>query len=209
MSVALRQPETATQDLAETLWLEFRPRLQAFVARRVANPADAEDIVQSAFLQMHRHVDGIRDAGRIQAWLYRVVRRGVADYYRSGHRRREVLSGSSIDIDALGPRPVEGDEDEAARREVAACLAPAVERLKSNDQEAIVLTEIKGLRLADAAQRVGVSLTGMKSRVQRARLRLREAMLNCCDLALDGQGIPIRCAQRSVDAPARRFALVS
>ena len=79
---------------------------------------------------------------------------------------------------------------------MARCLAPVLGRLGAADQEAIRLTEIEGLRLADAARRVRVSLPGMKSRVQRARRRLREAMLACCHVALDGRGAPIRCEQR-------------
>lgn len=82
------------------------------------------------------------------------------------------------------------------RREVTDCLAPLVEHLNPTDREAIVLTEIQGLRLADAASRAGLSLSGMKSRVQRARHKLRSAILDCCEVALDGRGAPIGCAKR-------------
>ena len=83
------------------------------------------------------------------------------------------------------------------RQEVARCLAPVFGRLSAADQEAILLTEVQGLRQADAALRAGVSLPGMKSRVQRARRRLREAMLACCHVALDGRGAPLRCEKRA------------
>jgi RNA polymerase sigma-70 factor, ECF subfamily len=184
--------------IAETVWLEFRERLRAFVARRVPNPADVDDIVQWAFLQMHRSLGEIRNRESIHAWLYSTARRAIADYYRSPARRREVLSGDVLDLDALPLRP-EGAVPVAddARREVAACLSPVVARLAPADREAIELTEIHGLRLADAAARSGISLSGMKSRVQRARRRLRQAMLDCCQIALDGRGVPIGCAQRT------------
>ena len=199
MQVAGSIPSDATPARlgAETVWMEFRERLRAFVARRVSNPADVDDIVQWAFLQMHRSLAGIRSRERIHAWLYSTARRAIADYYRSGKRRREVLAGNTLDLDALGRGSnLAADDAEDARQEVASCLAPVVERLSPADRDAIVLTELEGLRLADAAARAGLSLSGMKSRVQRARRRLRQAMLDCCHLALDARGTPTSCAKR-------------
>jgi RNA polymerase sigma-70 factor (ECF subfamily) len=180
---------------SETAWTEFHARLRAFVGRRVANPADVDDIVQFAFLQLHRGLGGIRNGERIHAWLYSTARRAIVDYYRSRSRRVEVPSGDAVDLDEW-PGP-EGAPDDEGRLEVARCLAPVLGRLGAADQEAILLTEVEGLRLVDAARRVDVSLPGMKSRVQRARRRLRQAMLDYCHVALDGRGAPIRCEQRS------------
>jgi RNA polymerase sigma-70 factor (ECF subfamily) len=180
---------------AEVLWFEFRERLRAFVARRIANPADVDDIVQWVFLQMHRSLAEIRSRERIHAWLYRTARRAVADYYRSGTRRREVTAGDALDLDALTPGSGQ-DQEHDGRSEVASCLAPVMERLSPADREAIVLTELQGLRLADAAAVAGVTLSGMKSRVQRARCRLREMVLDCCHVALDARGAPMACATR-------------
>lgn len=191
---------------AETVWLEFRERLRAFVARRVSNLADVDDLLQWTFLQMYRSLTEIRSRERIHAWLYSTARRAIADYYRSGRRRREVSAGDASDLDALGlgsDAPTEDGSD--ARQEVASCLAPVMERLAPADRDAIVLTEIRGLRLSDAATRAGLSLSGMKSRVQRARRRLRQAMLDCCHLALDARGTPTSCVKRdAVGGPCRQ-----
>ena len=182
---------------AETLWSLFRDRLRAFVVRRVPHAADADDIVQWVFLQLHRSLGEIRSGERIHAWLYSTARRAVADYYRSRHRRREVPVGDVFDLDALPPGrdAVRGDDD-GEPQAVAECLAPMVEMLPASYREAIVLTELQGLRLADAAQRTGVSLSGMKSRVQRARQKLRAMLLECCHLELDGRGVPTGCVRR-------------
>jgi RNA polymerase sigma-70 factor, ECF subfamily len=188
--------QVAVPSPAEALWLEFRERLAAFVSRRVSNPADVDDIVQWVFLRMHQSLGQIRQGDRIHAWLYSTARRAIADYYRSS-RRREVAAGDAADLERLHP----GGEsvaipDDDSRRDVAACLAPVMDRLGPSDREAIRLTEVQGLGMAEAAARAGISLSGMKSRVQRARLRLRKAMLDCCHIALDGRGAPMSCAQR-------------
>jgi RNA polymerase sigma-70 factor (ECF subfamily) len=180
---------------AEALWLGFREQLRAFVARRISNRADVDDIVQWVFLRMHQRLGQIRQGDRIHAWLYSTARHAIADYYRSGSRR-EVAAGNAEDLEGLHPAwEVPRAEDDAAR-DVAACLAPLVERLGTADQEAIRLTEVQGLGMAEAAVRAGISLSGMKSRAQRARARLRKAMLDCCHVALDGRGAPLTCARR-------------
>jgi RNA polymerase sigma-70 factor, ECF subfamily len=180
---------------AEVVWLEFRERLRAFVARRISNQADVDDVVQWVFLQMHRSLGEIRHHERVHAWLYSTARRAVADYYRSNARRWEVPAGDSLDLDGLTPPPNRGHDADGAA-EVAACLAPVLGRLSPTDREAIVLTELQGRRLAEAAAVTGLSLSGMKSRVQRARRRLRETVLACCHVALDSRGQPMSCERR-------------
>lgn len=180
----------------ETAWLAFQGRLRAFVARRIENPADVDDVVQLSFLRLHRGIGRIRNGERVHAWLYSTARRAIADHYRSRGRSLEVPSGDVGDLDAL-ERAHDGGDAADGRHEVARCLAPVLGRLAPADQEAILLTEVQGLRLADAAARANVSLPGMKSRVQRARGRLRQAILACCQVALDGRGAPISCEPRN------------
>jgi RNA polymerase sigma-70 factor (ECF subfamily) len=194
MTVGLLQHEPSSLAV-EALWIEFRERLRAFVARRIDNPADVDDIVQWAFLQMHRSLGTIRDSDRIHAWLYRTARRAIADYYRSGTRRHEVAAGGALDLEGLTTEVTVAD-DAGEAHEVAACLAPMVDSLPSADREVIVLTELQGLRLADAAAAVGISLSAAKSRALRARQRLRKMLLDCCHVALDGRGRPMSCATR-------------
>ena len=195
MPVAGQERDAASaQTDAGALWVEFRHSLRAFVARRVSNPADVDDIVQLVFLKMHRSLGKIVNGERVHAWLYTTARRAITDYYRSPTLTREVPSGDALDLDDLDRRAAVADNADD-RAEVAACLAPVVQRLGEADREAIRLVEIEGVRMTDAAAQARLSLPGMKSRVQRARRRLREAMLACCRLALDGQGMPIGCAR--------------
>ena len=71
------------------------------------------------------------------------------------------------------------------RGELSRCLAPLIERLPGSYRQALVLTEVEGLTQADAASRLGLSVSGMKTRVQRARGRLKDLLLDCCHVELD------------------------
>lgn len=79
-------------------------------------------------------------------------------------------------------------------RELATYIVPLVAMLPSPYREAITLTELEGLTQQEAAEMVGISLSGMKSRVQRGRRLLRQALDECCEIALDARGAVMSAA---------------
>lgn len=168
---------------AGVLWTEFHGRLLGFVARRVRNTADADDIVQKIFLGIHRSLDGVRDGARMHAWLYQIARNAIVDHYRAPARRREVPSGGVADLETL-PRPSEAADDTDDDLEaMAACLRPMIDRLPSAQRGALTLVELEGWTQARAARAEGLSISGMKARVQRGRARLKQMLLDCCETA--------------------------
>jgi RNA polymerase sigma-70 factor (ECF subfamily) len=171
----------------EAVWLAFQGQLRAFVARRISRSADVEDIVQWVFLRLHQNLHALRQTDRVHAWLYRTARRAVADYYRERARGRELPSGGALDLEPLtrdGERASE-NEDADFQQVAADCLAPLVEALPAPYRDAIVLADLHGIRLAEAARSAQVSVSGMKSRVQRGRKRLQQLLADSCRIALD------------------------
>lgn len=173
----------------DSAWAELHTSIRAFIARRVRQPADADDIVQQVFLRVHQALPTLRQADKLHAWIYQVTRRTIADYYRAPAQRREVPAGLGADIVPGEQSDVIADEPEdTALQELSACLKPLMGTLSVRDQEALRIIEFEGLTQVEAARRLGVSVSGMKSRVQRARLRLRSALDDCCRIALDRRG---------------------
>jgi RNA polymerase sigma-70 factor (ECF subfamily) len=178
-------------------WGELTTQLRPFVARRVA-PADADDVLQDVFLRIQANVAALRDGERLGPWVYQVARSAIADHHR--RRARHPLASGAAPDDAIDDSPIEDEGDAAA--EACRCIAPFVARLPSPYREAITLTELEGLPQKAAADMAGVSLSGMKSRVQRGRDRLRDMLLACCDIALDPRGHVIGCTPRGPGAPS-------
>jgi RNA polymerase sigma-70 factor, ECF subfamily len=173
--------------VASAVRQELHERVLAFVRRRVPNPEDAEDITQEVMLRIHRHSGDLEHADRMTAWVYRIAANAIADHHRRP-TRRELPSGQAIDLapDQADPvRAATEAEPEELRSELAACLAPLIERLPSIYREALELTEFEGITPAKAAERLGIAVSGMKARVQRARQQLRELLLACCRVELD------------------------
>lgn len=163
------------------MWAEFAGRLRSFVARRVPPGIEPDDVVQEVFLRVMRHLPSLREAGRIEAWLFQIARNTLHDAMRA--RQRRDSRNDALEIDVPDDR---GAEDvRAAKAELAACLTPMVARLGEPYRQAIELTSVHGLTQAEAAKRAGVSVSGMKSRVQRAREQLKGMLLRCCEVDVD------------------------
>jgi len=155
-----------------------------FIARRVAEADAVDDILQEVLLRIHRRGDTLERAEHVHAWVYQIARNAIVDHYRA--RSRHVALAAAL-ADAA---PAEGSNasTDDPRAELAACLAPMLDRLPAGDREALVLIEVEGLTRQAAAIRLGLSLPGAKARVQRARRRLKALLLDCCRVELDRRG---------------------
>jgi RNA polymerase sigma-70 factor, ECF subfamily len=171
----------------EHVWSELHANIRGFVARRVRQQADVDDIVQRVFLRVHRALPALRDTEKLHAWIYQTTRRAIADHYRAPVHSREVTTGSAEDLADRLPA-ADTDEDNATIQELSTCLKPLISGLVGTDQQALQMVELEGLTQVEAAARLGLSVSGMKSRVQRARSRLRSALDDCCRIALDRRG---------------------
>ena len=171
---------------------ELAARLRPFVARRVSTAADVDDVLQDVYLRLQRSVADLRDEERFGPWVYRVARSALADHARA--RARHPLTEGEAPEAAAEPLDAEGEGSVAA--ELATCVPVFVAMLPSPYREALTLTELEGLTQKEAAEMLGISLSGMKSRVQRGRERLRKMFDECCEIAVDARGRAIACTPR-------------
>jgi RNA polymerase sigma-70 factor (ECF subfamily) len=178
---------------ARGAWKDLDAKLRPFIARRVRSAADVDDVVQDVFLRMQRGLAGLRDDDRFGPWVYQVARSAIADHHRTAARHPVADERPSTEEQALSP---DDDVDGAAAQELATYVAVFVAMLDSPYREALTLTELEGLTQREAAAMLGVSLSGMKSRVQRGRHQLRETLEACCNIAVDARGRVVACEPR-------------
>jgi RNA polymerase sigma-70 factor (ECF subfamily) len=195
--------ELVIESAARGAWKELDAKLRPFVARRVRSPADVDDVVQDVFLRVQRGAPALRDTERFGPWVYRIARSAIVDHQRSA-ARNPLVPAKGGDRDARH-EPDEGDppdasadpeEDRSAEEDLVASVAMFVAMLPSPYREALTLTELEGVSQKDAAAMLGISASGMKSRVQRGRARLRELFDACCEIALDARGRVVSCEPR-------------
>lgn len=165
----------------ELVWKNYGSRLRSFIRGKVSDPEEAEDILQELFIRIHAGLCCLEEWPAMEKWIYRVTRNLIIDHYRSRRKSEELEE----DLAAEYGSP-ELDEDPKAR--IAFSLKETVGELPEPYREALILTEYEGLSQAELARRAGISLSGAKSRVQRARGKLKTLLLECCHFELDSLG---------------------
>ncbi|KAB2910938.1 MAG: sigma-70 family RNA polymerase sigma factor [Kofleriaceae bacterium] len=162
-------------------WREIEERLRPFVARRVAGP-DVDDVLQDVYVRMQRGLANLRDDDSFTAWLFQIARSAIAEQGRA-RARHPIAEGEAADDAA----PEADDDDREAARNLSGCVADFVARLPSPYREAVTLVELDGITVREAAEVAGISVSGMKSRVQRGRAQLRALFEECCAIAVDAR----------------------
>lgn len=163
----------------ETVWQEHRGELKSFILKRVRGAAEAEDILHDVFLKMLAGLGSVQRVDHLRAWLFTVARNAVADHFRSKRPTQELPE----DLADHGQEGASGQVED-----VGACLRPMIDALPENLRLAVVLADLEGLRQREVAQRLGISLPAVKSRVLRGRLLVRRMVEDCCHLELDARG---------------------
>jgi RNA polymerase sigma-70 factor, ECF subfamily len=176
----------------EIIYHDFADQLLGFIRRRVSDPASAEDILQEVFLRIHNRIETLRDDAKLQSWIYQITRNAIKDYYR-GRKETEPLS-ESLSLSATIDLPEATQELIPSVREFIQCLPETY-------REPLILSEFEGLSQQEIADRLGLSLPGAKSRVQRGRDKLKDLFLDCCHFELDRRGNILEYYPRQVCCP--------
>ncbi len=163
----------------EAIWERYNRQLLAFIRSRVADEAEAEDLLQEVFVRIHLNLCCLHDLSKLESWVYQITRNAITDHYRG----RKDLIQISEDLSTEDDYPVEDLE-----AELASGLKDLVLELPPAYREALLLTEYEGLSQVELARKLGISSSGAKSRVQRARQMVRDMLLACCHFELDRRG---------------------
>jgi RNA polymerase sigma-70 factor, ECF subfamily len=162
--------EAKLKPTVESIWIEFSTRLGQFIHARVADPLAAEDILQDVFVKLQKRAGEFHDLNNIKGWLILVARNAIVDHYRTRKTTTELP-------DSL---PAEASENDIEMEELKTEFHRIIYSLPEPYRDALVLTEFEGLTQEELAKRLGISLSGAKSRVQRAREQLRKMLLDYC-----------------------------
>ncbi len=164
----------------ETIWDQTSAKLKAFILHRVEDEAAAEDLLQEVFLRVHQNMSSLKDSEKLESWLYQITRNVIIDHYRS-RRIHSELPETLAD-----PQELFIEDDAVA--ELSGSMLDMVNELPSPYREALLLTEYEGLSQQDLATKLGISLSGAKSRIQRARQKIKDSLLTCCHFEFDRYG---------------------
>lgn len=165
-------------------WMKTQPQLLSFIYKKVKDKSLAEDIVQDVFLKVDAHISSLKEPTKMTAWIYQITRHMITDHFRN----------QSKPIGNIDPGRESNDQN--YNECVAYCLKEMLQQLPSKYREVIELTEFENLSQIELAERLQISYSGAKSRVQRARQILRKKMDDTYHISVDAYGNAIVCKNR-------------
>jgi RNA polymerase sigma-70 factor (ECF subfamily) len=173
---------------------QLRAAVRRFIGSRISDGATADDLTQEVFVKVQTRSAQVRDPRRLMGWLIQIARNTVADHFR-GSRSTEAFKEEHLAEVPTRPESFEREENKL-RDELAAYIRSVVQGLPDIYRDALVLTEYDGLSQVELAQRLGLSVSAAKSRVQRGRAMVRETIDRCCHFELDRYGTVVECTPK-------------
>jgi RNA polymerase sigma-70 factor (ECF subfamily) len=167
-----------TKSRALSTLLQNHRLFLAFLERRVGTRADAEDILQTAFLKMVETRAGLRSKDRVVAWFYQVLRNALRDHYRRHYaeQRAHVMAAHTAEL-FRAPEPDPELEDAVCR-----CVTILLGTLKGEYAQVLKAVELRGGKIADFAAKTGISPGRARVRLHRARRALRGRLERACGI---------------------------
>jgi RNA polymerase sigma factor (sigma-70 family) len=164
-----------------------KTRLRNFIRRRVADPSDAEDILQEVFYELVEAYRLMKPIEQVGAWLFRVARNRITDLFRK--RKPEASTndpvtaeeGESLTLEDLLPSQDAGPEAAYARTVLLEELEDALEELPEEQREVFLAHEIEGRSFKELAVETGLSVNTLLSRKHYAVIHLRERLREVYD----------------------------
>lgn len=176
--VSVTMSASQTPKLGDDFWHEIADRLRFFIRSRVEDSHTAEDLAQDVILKAQRNLHSA-PMHQLSAWMFQIAKNVVIDHYRSRNHRR---SAQLDDVAAIA------ESETVVVSELSGCIRPMLARLPDAYREALEQTDLGELTQTELAKHLGLSLPGVKSRVQRAREQLRTVLVSCCAPKTDRDG---------------------
>ncbi|GAB4519198.1 MAG: RNA polymerase sigma factor SigZ [Allomuricauda sp.] len=170
---------------------DFYNYLKYFTLKRVRDETIAEDIVQEVMMKLVEAQHKNTEIENIKAWLFQVARNTIYDHFKKSAPVVELE-----DVTVL--KPVESSDLELS---VYDYLVPMIKFLPKKYAEPLQWSDIDNLSQKDVAEKMNLGYSAAKMRVQRARTKLRELFVECCDIVYDAKGNFVNCTVKESCTP--------
>lgn len=166
------------------VWNKFRNELLIFIKTKVNDEYEAEDLLQEVFIKIYKNIEHLDNQAKLKSWLYKITNNTIIDYYRKKNH-------STLLVDELeNVKDVQMNEEENSNMndEMVNCLKSFLYELPDKYKEPLEMYEFKGMKHKEISKKLNISLSGSKTRIQRARGKLKEVLSECCDIEFDVYG---------------------
>jgi RNA polymerase sigma-70 factor (ECF subfamily) len=164
--------------MTNQIWIQFKDELLGFIKSKINDRSLADDILQDVFIKIHSNIDSLDSQAKLSSWVYQITRNTIIDYYR---KKKIVDYKDSLDFNVP-------EASETISKDFSKCLIPFMKTLPASDQDALNKTVFGGMTQKEYALQNGMSYSGLKSKIQRARMKLKNEFVQCCKVESDTYG---------------------
>lgn len=164
---------------SEIIWNKFSDKMKNFLLKRVGDQDIADDLLQEVFLKIHLKLPLLKEEKKVENWVFQIAYNQLKDFYRTQSKNK---------TDQLENQEFLISEDTHGKHELGDCLVPFIESLPEVYKEAVIMSEVEGLKQKEVAERLGISLSGAKSKIQRGRELIKQHFVDCCHFHIGEDG---------------------
>lgn len=176
------------------IWLKFSHPVKDFIRNQTHNADVTDDILQEVFIKIHQNLHLLKDEERVAGWVFQIARNTVLNYFRT---QKKHLENQEFHL-----QQTEGEshfKENDLNEIVGIWLEEFKKDLDPKYREALQLVDIEGITQVELAHRLGISVSGAKSRVQRGREQLKQKLIDCCPVKTDQYGNILEIQNRNGD----------
>lgn len=159
------------------IWNEYKNELYFFILKRIQNEESAQEVLQNAFLKIHKNLHNLVQESKVRAWVYQISRNEIANFRK---HNSPVLYESNINDYSI---------ENSGNGDLFCCFDRFVEALPENYRSVILEVYRKGKTQQEAAHVLGISLANSKARIRHAKAILKDNFLQCCNYELNTRGV--------------------
>jgi RNA polymerase sigma-70 factor (ECF subfamily) len=171
----------------QKVWELYADDINHFILGKVKNSTLSDDLVQETFLKVHTKLQTLKDPNKLKSWVFSIARNTVLDYFRTSNK----LNG----LKTLATEEEEGFLEHTEKD----CLLSHILNLDKMYRSPLFLADVKGIKHQDISTQLGIPLSTVKSRIQRARKKIAKGYMDCCGYTLNEKGVLVGEMQNRED----------
>jgi RNA polymerase sigma-70 factor (ECF subfamily) len=159
------------------IWEEYKSSLFGYIKKRVKDDEDAKDILQDVLLKSYQYCSNGKTVLYLKSWLYKITQNTIIDY----HKKNSKTISFELDF-------IETDNEISIVGEASDYIKALLQLLPNDYAAPLYMSDIDGINQKIIAEKLGLTLPNTKSRIQRARVKLKERFLECCVVGFGESG---------------------
>lgn len=163
------------------IWTDLHQELKRFILGKVKDHQLSNDILQDVFLKIHLNIHTLTNCNMLTSWVYQITRNTIADHYRK-QKKTELIE--NVDF-------AEQAYEEPLYASLSNCINQKIDLLPEKYKQAILLNAFENYSQIALANEWGISYSGAKTRIQRAREELKDLIGKCKNVEINNKGIPV------------------